>query len=176
MISVHDSYKHCGVDKFYNDHAEDYINHHSKAIFKHLDSYHELIKNGSNILDLCSGDGLVTKYLSSKYPDIEFTGVDPYLYQRYNSETQFHCFDYNFKYLAQNQINQKFDLIICSFALHLCPSDLLPSVLFQLSLISDKLLILSPHKKPDISHYWQLDSKLLIDKVHSKLYLSKISI
>jgi SAM-dependent methyltransferase len=44
------------------------------------------IKNGDNVLDIGSGDGKVVLYLSKKYPNVYFTGIDRNLILIYYSK------------------------------------------------------------------------------------------
>jgi hypothetical protein len=63
-------------------------------------------------------------------------------------------------------------LIVCSFALHLVEVSRLPTVAFQLAQIADTLLILTPHKRPNLKAEWgwKLDSELLETRVRARLY------
>ena len=45
---------------------------------------------------------------------------------------------------------REYSLIVCSFALHLCEPSRLPALAFELARAADAMLILTPHKKPEI--------------------------
>jgi len=82
-----------------------------------------------------------------KLVDIGFSnieGLDPYTYNLYQKKTGKLCLNYSFKDIAQGRLKRKYDLVICSFALHLAEESLLPFILYNLSLITDKLIIISP--------------------------------
>ncbi|MEK8019262.1 MAG: hypothetical protein VSS75_020515, partial [Candidatus Parabeggiatoa sp.] len=62
-----------------------------------------------------------------------------------------------------------------SFALHLVQPSRLPTLLYQLSQIAPSLLVITPHKKPDIKPQWgwTLSQELLIERVRGRLYQIK---
>ena len=63
----------------------------------------------------------------------------------------------------------------CSFALHLvADKSLLFSVCTQLSLMSDHLIVITPHKRPNIEPHmgWTLLDEQVIDRVRLRLYRS----
>ncbi|CAD7935921.1 unnamed protein product [Amoebophrya sp. A120] len=55
---------------------------------------------------------------------------------------------------AAADLNNNFDLIVCSYALHLCPQDQLPMVALLLSDVAKFLLIVTPHKRPVLKPEW----------------------
>ncbi|KAF9013376.1 hypothetical protein BDQ17DRAFT_1231671 [Cyathus striatus] len=85
--------------------------------------------------------------------------------------------------------SQRIDFIVCSFALHLLetPSGLF-SLLWELSLKARWLIILAPHKKPELKNGWGWtkwnivewqecsitahEGELLYDRVHCRIYRS----
>jgi len=89
---------------------------------------------------------------------------------------------------ADEQAIDKIEIVFCSFALHLIETSFeLFSVLWELSRKSRWLVVLAPHKKPEIKHKWgwtrwdferwqpeeppqQCD--LLNDRVHCRVYRS----
>ncbi|ETO35551.1 conserved fungal protein [Reticulomyxa filosa] len=157
-------------------------------------------------LDLCCGSGEMTlglcQYLmkSNKYKEwykgIEITGNDPYTYDAYtnrifgkqanesdNSKSvlqtivQSNVLKYTFVDIVGGCLTEKhYDMILCSYALHLCSEkSLLQSLCWNLHLISSYLLIVTPHKKPDISVCWgwSLLYESLIDRVRFRFYKSQ---
>ncbi len=46
--------------------------------------------------------------------------------------------------------NKRYNLVVCSYAMHLAEDGLLTSLVMLLSQSTDLLLILSPHKRPEI--------------------------
>ena len=67
-------------------------------------------------------------------------------------------------------INKKYDTIICSFALHLCEETMLNMVLYQLSLIANRLIIITPHKRPEINSWWEEVYREKTNKVTLRVY------
>jgi len=61
------------------------------------------------------------------------------------------CERFSFKDVSNGCYSERrFDLIVSSFALHLASKSMLWSMLSQLSRISPRLLVLTPHKRPHI--------------------------
>lgn len=177
-MHIRDQYKKMGIENFYKSNADSYENPHERIIQTHLLS---LIKNktltrNQKILDLCCGTGQVTSFLNKQsFHFIE--GCDPYTNIEYQKRTNKKAYNFNFKQIGTGSIsNKKYDVVICSFALHLCDKNLLPQVLFQLSLISKKLIIITPHKKPNIDVYWTEDKSYKINRVTTKVYSNLINL
>lgn len=170
-ISIRNSYFELGVDNFYKQNSNSYQNPHEKIIFDHLNKMISFIDT-KNVLDLCCGSGEVTRFLLNKNVN-SITGCDPYTYDLYKAKTGKNCLTKNFKSIINNGLDDYYSCIICSFALHLCEKSMLNNLLFVLSQHSKQLLILSPHKKPDINLYWQIDYELYANKVRSRLFKNK---
>lgn len=169
--SVREGYEELGVEGYYQKHKDDYHNPHEFII-------HELVDYAVNhgyiqgsILDLCCGSGEVTTML----PKENVVGSDPYTANLYRKKTGRKAFDYSFKDIIQGSFEgQQFDTIICSFALHLCPESMLTSLLWRLGEISHKLIIITPHKRPNCELYstnWVLVDEVIIDRVRLRRYL-----
>ena len=67
-----------------------------------------------------------------------------------------------------------YSLTVCSFALHLADVSRLPLLAWQLAQISDALLIVTPHKRPDLRPEWgwRLVDEFVRDRVRARVYLS----
>ena len=67
---------------------------------------------------------------------------------------------------------RQYSLVVCSFALHLIKESWLPALLAQLGLISDCLLILTPHKRPELKAKWgwTLEGEFVFERVRARLY------
>ena len=61
-----------------------------------------------------------------------------------------------------------------SFAMHLCEKSRLPALALQLSLISPAMLILTPHKRPNIRDEWgwKLQSEFVVQRIRARMYNS----
>jgi SAM-dependent methyltransferase len=165
-MSLRQHYEQFGVDKYYIDHSDKYVNYHYDQV-KDLLIKNEYI-NGS-ILDLCCGNGEVTQVLQD-LGHTNIKGCDPYTYQHYIDKTKKECYQYNFVHIMNNKLNEKFDTIICSFAMHLCP---IKDLSFMISnLTFNKLIIISPHKRPNLDNILKLvHTDFSLTQVGKKVYL-----
>lgn len=169
-MQIRNQYQKLGVAGFYKENSETYENPHEPIIHSHLEQLirSKMIKQGS-ILDLCCGTGQVTTFLKSKgFRDI--TGIDPYTNIEYQKRTNCRAYNFDFKYIAQKGLPRKYDTIICSFALHLCPESLLPQVLWSLSQSCETLILISPNKKPVINVFFEEKRIIKSQRVFSKVY------
>jgi SAM-dependent methyltransferase len=161
MKSIREYYNQLGVEEFYK--TIPYSNPHEKQIIK-------LIQNieGNKVLDLCCGTGLVTKNI--KYKEIE--GIDPYLYNEYEKNTGKRCIRKTFKDIVQEGLD-KYDLIICSFGLHLCEASMLPMLMYRIKESTNRLIVISPSKHPKISNKYKetIALTLLGKRIHMREYL-----
>lgn len=172
-MSIRSKYVEHGVDEYYKNHAHDYQNPHEELIKDHLRHYiHGLGLTPTSILDLCCGGGEVTKYLDNIGFD-NIVGCDPYTHELYENNTSKECLRLDFKNIVQDGLPKRFDLIVCSFAMHLCPQSMMDTLLYNLSVNCNKLLIISPNKKPDINSYFELIDEIEMFRVRSRLYVSK---
>ena len=99
--------------------------------------------------------------------------VDPYSFKFYEKETNKKCEPISFDDIIKGELdNKKYSTIICSFALHLLETSKLPIFLYKLTQISNQLLILSPHKRPEIKEEWgwELQNEITIEKVRTRLF------
>lgn len=170
--SIRNLYKEQGVELFYKNNSTTYHNPHEKIIHEHIKHFFKYINKNDKILDLCCGSGEVSRFLL-QHGFNNIVGCDPFTHENYKLKTNLNCLTHDFKYLSNNKLNTEFDLIICSFALHLCDKSLLPNLLFNLSLITKKLIIISPNKKPDINVYFYLNEEFYLNKVRGKFYIKK---
>lgn len=168
--SIRAGYEKLGIDEYYKQHSEDYTNPHYKTIEHILKNYIETYDIGKNILDLCCGSGEITRILDS-IGNYNIEGLDPYTAPAYAKNTDKECYIYNFKDIVNGALeNKKYDTIICSFAMHLCEESMLNNLLYQLSRITDILIILTPHKRPEINKWFKLKDEILYNKVRLRMY------
>lgn len=97
--------------------------------------------------------------------------MDPYTEPAYKKNTGKECLRYDFKDSVNGALeNRRYDTIICSFAMHLCEQSMLNNLLYQLSRISDRLIILTPHKRPEINKWFSLQDEILYNRVKLRIY------
>lgn len=173
MDSVRSKYQKYGVSNFYQWYYDQYSNPHEPIIHKSIlfvnDNWEA---DFTKVLDLACGKGEVTKILTKLgYKNVD--AVDAYSCEYYEKETNKKCHTVSFNDIIDGQLdNEHYTIIICSFALHLLETSKLPTFLYKLAQISDQLLILSPHKRPEIKDEWgwTLQNEMTIDKVRTRLF------
>lgn len=166
MDAIRKEYEKMGVDNFYKQNSNEYKNPHYNIIKTIIPEIKEFI--GPHCLDLCCGGGEITMCL----PEYDIKGLDPYTYELYKKNTNKECYKYSFVDIVQGKLTEKFDTIIRCFALHLCKESMLPTLLWQLSTISKKLIVISPHKRPDCNNVsgWTLEKTIKKERVTAKIY------
>lgn len=129
------------------------------------------------VLDLACGSGeatLALRALGAGHID----GIDPYTHAAYLARTGQPAERLSFEQAAAGALaGRHYDLIVCSFALHLAPLSRLPALAIQLSLLAGTLLVLTPHKRPEIRAAWGwiLEEELLHERVRARCYRSVAS-
>lgn len=170
--SIRAGYQELGIDEYYKQHSGDYHNPHFCVIKNLLERVIEQVTIGNNILDLCCGSGEVTRILSG-IEGVQIEGLDPYTAPAYKNKTNKNCLIHDFKDIVNGALeNKKYDTIICSFAMHLCEESMLNSLLYQLSRISRQLIIITPHKRPEINQWWIETYRHKEEKVTIRVYKS----
>jgi SAM-dependent methyltransferase len=171
--SIRAQYERHGAQNYYARFGDAYRNPHEPAIIKSLQaSIARFEPDLSRVLDLAAGSGEVTlelRNLGAKRVD----GIDPYTADAYEARTGNPAQRLTFADIAAGALSGRhYSLIVCSFALHLCPRSRLPALAQQLAQASDALLILTPHKKPEIRREWGWDlaGEMVIDRVRSRWY------
>ena len=146
--AIRDWYQDVGVDEYYRLHADQYENPHLPWIRKLIQRNHERL-NLDKCLDFCCGLGEVSEVLLELgYQQV--TGCDPYTHQLYRERLGLDCSPWSFEDLLQGQMMTTYSCMISSFALHLCPLDQLVPLVWQLFRCTKQLVILTPHKRPEL--------------------------
>lgn len=176
-IAIRSQYDKHGARGFYENFGAEYRNPHEPAIrdlLTHAITEWNLMPVDEPVLDLACGSGEVTLALRTLgYKRVD--GIDPFTHEAYFGRTQQRAEEFSFANIACGVLqSKKYDLCVCSFAMHLAPLSLLPQLCLQLSLCSKRLLILTPHKRPHISLQWgwNLIGEILQDRVRARLYES----
>jgi hypothetical protein len=127
----------------------------------------------SHVLDLACGSGEVTLALRAQGVT-QITGVDPYTGEAYRERTGQIALPHRFEEIASGVLTEIYSLIVCSFAMHLVEESRLPTLCYTLAALAPDLLILTPHKRPQIKAAWgwQLREEIVIDRVRARWYHS----
>lgn len=177
--SVRQGYEELGIEGYYIKHSNNYSNPHIKNIEHLINQYTSMYSIGTKILDMCCGSGEVTKILTEQYENkgdskFEIGGMDPFTYNQYETNTGNRCIRASFKDIATGALdNKQYNTIFCSYALHLCELSMLHTVLYKLSLICSKLIIITPHKRPDLHDniYFKQECEIEYNRTKLRAYI-----
>jgi SAM-dependent methyltransferase len=127
----------------------------------------------SHVVDLACGSGEVTLALRAQGVT-DITGIDPYTGAAYTERTGQVALPYRFEDIASGALTETYSLIVCSFAMHLVEESRLPMLCYALASLAPDLVILTPHKRPQIkaSWGWRLRDEIVIDRVRARWYHS----
>ncbi len=172
---IRGQYERHGSEGYYRRFGRDYRNPHEPIVRESiLSALARWRPDLSRVLDLAAGSGEATLALSEAGAG-RVDGVDPYTFEAYSRRTGRVAERMTFDQIAAGALaGRKYSLIVCSFALHLCQSSRLPGLACQLALISPALLVLTPHKRPEIRSAWgwQLEGEFLSERVRTRMYRS----
>jgi len=175
--SIRQYYVDLGVKTYYQEHGSEYQNPHETRVKNVLN---EILTNWqldtTKVLDLACGSGEVTLALMEKnIKNIE--GIDPYTYEAFEKRTKMKCKPYMFEDIVKGKLSDsRYSLIVCSYAMHLASDEILPVLCIQLSLIAKQLVIITPHKKPEIESAWgwELQDEIVLDRTRARFYKSNM--
>lgn len=172
--SVRAEYEQRGVEGYYRELGTAYENPHEMRVRNALSEGLAALSlpESASVLDLCCGSGEVTLALrATGYRNVE--GIDPFTAHAYARRTGQRALELDFAAVAEGALEGRaYDLVICSYALHLAAPSRLPRLVWQLSRSAPALLVLSPHKRPRLRPEWGFEpvSAFLHDRVHVRLY------
>ncbi|MEQ1508688.1 MAG: class I SAM-dependent methyltransferase [Myxococcota bacterium] len=143
-----------GADGYYAAHGGSYRNPHEDGVRRVVAAHAPHLGPG-RILDLACGSGEVTLALRELgvAPDA-IDGADPYTGAAYRARTGRDALPWTFADLPDQLGDRVYAACVCSMALHLCPTSRLPSVLFAVARAARVLVVISPHKRPEIRPSW----------------------
>jgi len=171
--SIRSVYEQHGVRGFYEQHGEAYRNPHESAIRLALHAgLSRWSLDMSRVLDLACGSGEVTLALQ-ELGCTNIVGIDPYTAEAYRARTGRLAEPFTFEQISEGALEgRRYSLIVCSYALHLLAASRLPLVAYQLQRIAPALIILTPHKRPQLREAWgwQLQDEILVARVRARLY------
>ncbi|MFB2934437.1 methyltransferase domain-containing protein [Aerosakkonemataceae cyanobacterium BLCC-F154] len=171
--AIRNEYEAYSVPGFYEKFGDEYRNPHEVIVKRVIEeSVNRWQLNCQQVLDLACGSGEVTLALQSSGVT-NITGIDPYTYNAYFQRTGKQAEVYTFEDIAAGVLTgRNYSLIVCSFALHLVAESRLPLLLYQLSLVGDTMLIITPHKRPQLKAEWGwiLLDEIIIERVRCWLF------
>ena len=173
LKAIRNEYEQHSVKGFYEQFGDEYRNPHESAIKQvlHL-AVAKWQRDFSKVLDLACGSGEVTLALKS-LGCCNIDGIDPYTGNAYFNRTGQVAEAYTFEDIASGIISDRsYSLIVCSFAMHLVNSSRLPLLAYQLRLISNSMIIITPHKRPELKPEWgwTLLDEIKCDRVRARFY------
>jgi hypothetical protein len=153
--SVRARYERHGAEAYYRAHAGDYVNPHEPEVGQAIEMAHARWPlDLSRVLDLAAGSGEATLVLR-RLGAGAVEAVEPFLSEQYARRTGTAAERLTFADVAAGALaGRAYSLVVCSFALHLAEPSRLPGLCFQLGLVSPALLVLTPHKRPEIRPEW----------------------
>jgi hypothetical protein len=176
--AIRHEYQARGIAGFYRERGSEYRNPHEPQVRESLGiAVREWKLNLTHVLDLAAGSGEVTLALR-ELGATRIDGIDPYTSQAYLERTGQIAGRETFEQIAQDALaGRRYSLIVCSFAMHLIEPSRLPKLAYALHQVGDSLLILTPHKRPEIraASGWELTREMLVRRVRSRLYVASNS-
>ncbi len=156
MKAIRNAYAEQGVENYYRKKGNVYENPHFPFI-RQLLRQNEGRIDYAKIFDFCAGGGEATLVVQ-ELGYAEQIGCDPFTHKLYVKNTGKSCWSLSFEdvvkgklgkaKLFENEEKKPFSCTICSFAMHLCPEKMLFSLTEQLFKVSEKIVIITPHKRP----------------------------
>ena len=150
MNHIRHKYEELGAAEYYRSQGDIYENPHFpqvKALI--MRNYGRWNCPDGKILDFCAGGGEATLALR-ECGHQQLAGSDPFTYSLYEKNTGIPCQQISFEDLVKGTNLDRYELIICSFALHLCPEKDLFPVVWSLFSAAPLLAVITPHKRPEL--------------------------
>eukprot|EP00826_Nyctotherus_ovalis_P061643 TRINITY_DN8790_c0_g1_i15.p2 TRINITY_DN8790_c0_g1~~TRINITY_DN8790_c0_g1_i15.p2 ORF type:complete len:136 (-),score=12.97 TRINITY_DN8790_c0_g1_i15:88-495(-) len=130
-----------------------------------------------SVFDLACGSGEASAAFQQAGVK-EIVGCDPYTHEAFVKRTGLPVRMDSFMDVAKGSLGmiKAYDVIVCSYALHLAPLSLMSSLCLSMALVSKYLLIISPHKFPIMKedYGWELMQEKIDSRVHCRLFKSKL--
>ena len=152
--AIRNEYADMGVEDYYRNHGDVYENPHFPYIQQLLEQNQHRI-DYTKTLDLACGGGEVTLILRGLGFD-DSIGCDPFTGSLFEKNTGKACLALSFEDIVKGALtnnpstNNYFTTTISSFAMHLCPTKQLFSLVAQLFLLTKNIAIITPHKRPEL--------------------------
>lgn len=149
MKDIRGLYESFGAENYYQEYGNEYKNPHEKEVQELVKRHFSRWDTSGGVLDFCAGSGEVTRALLD-CGCARVAGSDPYTFGLYEKNTGITCARWSFDDLLRGADMGRYSLMICSFALHLCPEKDLFPVVWQLFAAAPVLAIITPHKRPEL--------------------------
>lgn len=159
-----------GATGYYAESGASYVNPHDggvrQCVHDAIRAWPELFRglcagdpddrDGERALDLSCGSGEVTDALVRAGVPLErVDACDPYTAEAFQRRVGKTCHDWSFEDIARGDVvGRRWKTVICSFAMHLCEKDFLPPLVMMLACSCDALIVLTPHKRPELDPSW----------------------
>ena len=170
--AIREEYVQHTVRAYYEKHGNTYRNPHEPQVKAAiLEGMRRLARPPGSVLDLACGSGEATLALVELGWAVH--GVDPYTGNAYRERTRLEPEEMTFEDVAAGRLaGRSYDLVVCSYAMHLVEESRLPLLCHRLSEISPELMIVSPHKRPLINNQWgwSLIFEFIQERVHVRAY------
>lgn len=145
---IRDEYKDQGVENYYLEQGANYENPHFAQV-KDLLLQNSAHIDYSRVLDLSCGSGEVS-FVLKELGFSETEACDPYTQEAYQVRMGTYCRPWSFEDIVKGALTDQYSAVICSFAMHLCPEELLFALVYQLFQHTKLLVIITPHKRPEL--------------------------
>ena len=177
MNSIRGQYVRYGAQGYYEQFGAQYRNPHELAVRQAI---HAAAAGWgldlARVLDLACGSGEATLALR-ELDAAAIDGLDPYTGAAYQARTGQAAEALTFEAIAAGALDgRRYSLVVCSYALHLLEPSRLPRLLYQLSRVAGSLLVLTPHKRPQLRPEWgwTLTGEMVVQRVRVRGYQSDI--
>lgn len=176
--AIRPQYEQHGAPEYFRKFGASYRNPHEAIVQTLLEraSGQSKFDAAARVLDLACGSGEATLALRALgFHNID--GIDPYTGAAFKERTGEKAEDFSFEDIARGAIHsRRYDLCVCSFALHLAPLSVLPNLCVQLALTCEVLLVLTPHKRPHLKEEWgfMLREEMIMSRVRLRIYDSSL--
>lgn len=144
-------YEQLGAEQYYRRYGDAYENPHKTQVQALLSQNKERL-HLERPLDFCAGGGEVSEmFLAWKLENFEAS--DPFTHRLYKKKIGRACRTWSFADVLKGKLEGQYSSIICSFALHLCEEEQLHGLMLQLFAHAPQLVVLTPHKRPELDAY-----------------------
>ena len=147
--AVRNRYAELGVETYYRQEGGDYSNPHFPQIRELLLRNRHRI-DFSRSLDFCCGSGEVSKVVLEMGHLLPLAS-DPFTAEAYRRNFDAECLPWSFDDVIRGNAGGGFSVVVCSFAMHLCPEKKWYPLTRQLLEMAPQLVVITPHKRPDLS-------------------------